>query len=413
MDKILIIADDLTGALDSGVAFADAGISTCVGEGEFFSTNADAKNCAVQVTVVPTRHMPKEDAYRAVYDVTKTAKVCGIRYILKKVDSALRGNVGAELAASLAATGEKTLYFVPAFPKMKRVTRNGIQYIDGDIPVAESVFRQDPFNPVRHSAVADVIAETTSVTAYPGGLNREDYPAGIAVFDAQTDEDIQKIAAHLFHDLCASLVAGCAGLAAAIPAVLRFPKTAEDGIAVPLKLITFCGSVNPISIRQCQEAETCGAPRFHLIRNGVPEAEEHLAKRVAAASADSAITILDTGSTDVGDGAEATAENSRRVAEKMGAVIGRVSRLAPDATLFIIGGDTLIAFIHYLGIKTIIPAAELMPGVVLAKYRFEGAWRYLISKSGGFGEPDLLRRVFLKLPLLAQEAEDGGETVPE
>lgn len=107
MDKILIIADDLTGALDSGVAFADAGISTCVGEGEFFSTNADAKNCAVQVTVVPTRHMPREDAYRAVYDVTKTAKACGIRYILKKVDSALRGNVGAELAASLAATGEK------------------------------------------------------------------------------------------------------------------------------------------------------------------------------------------------------------------------------------------------------------------------------------------------------------------
>lgn len=76
---------------------------------------------------------------------------------------------------------------------MKRVTRNGIQYIDGDIPVAESVFRQDPFNPVRHSAVADVIAETTSVIAYPGDLNREDYPAGIAVFDAQTDEDIQKL----------------------------------------------------------------------------------------------------------------------------------------------------------------------------------------------------------------------------
>ena len=361
----------------------------------------------------PRATASKEDAYRAVYDVTKKAKACGTRYILKKVDSALRGNVGAELAASLAATGEKTLYFVPAFPRMKRVTRNGIQYIDGDIPVAESVFRQDPFNPVRHSAVADVIAETTSAAVYSADTNQAHYPAGIAVFDAQTDGDIQRIAAHLFHGVGASLVSGCAGLAAAIPTVLRFPKTAEDKIAVPPKLITFCGSVNPISIQQCEEAETCGMPRFHLIQNGYAEDETHLANRVAAASAGSAITILDTGSTDVGDGAEATAENSRRVAEKMGAVISRVSCLAPDATLFIIGGDTLIAFIHCLGIKTIIPAAELMPGVVLAKYRFEGAWRYLISKSGGFGEPDLLRRVSLKLSLLAQETEDGGETVPE
>lgn len=74
------------------------------------------------------------------------------------------------------------------------------------------------------------------------------------------------------------------------------------------------------------------------------------------------------------------AESGRLVAEKVSRVIRGVSHRIKDATVFVIGGDTLIAFMDSLGIETIIPVEELFPGVVLAKYHFKGEWQYLISK---------------------------------
>lgn len=407
MNKILMIADDLTGALDTGVAFASAGIATCVGEGSYFTDSVQTANCSVQVTVIPTRHMVKEEAYHWVYDVAAKAKKAGFTCIFKKIDSALRGNVGAELAATLAATGEKTLYLVPAFPKMNRVTRQGVQYIDGAVPVAQSVFGKDPFNPVHHSSLAEVIAETASVAVFPGSTAQTEYPEGIAVFDAQTEEDVRTNAAYIFWEQKASLVSGCAGLAAAIPEVLDFPATTAERIFVPEKLIVFCGSVNPISIGQCTRAEQEGAPRFHLLGKDAP-APQQLAEQIAEAAQNHRITILDTGSADVQAGPADVAECGKRVAGQMAEAICGVSSRISDVTLFIIGGDTLIALIHRLKIETIIPVAELLPGVVLAKYSLGGKWQYLISKSGGFGEPDLLKEVSLRLALLGQGTANGG-----
>ena len=70
----------------------------------------------------------------------------------KKTDSALRGNIGAELSAALDGSGAGVLSFLPAFPRMNRTTAAGIHYIDG-IPAAKSVFGQDPFNPVKESVL--------------------------------------------------------------------------------------------------------------------------------------------------------------------------------------------------------------------------------------------------------------------
>lgn len=408
MDKLLVIADDLTGALDVSVSFAEAGISTCVGQGDYFLTSEDAFRCSVQVTVVPSRHMTKTEAFESVYAVTQKASKLGFTCIYKKTDSALRGNVGAELEAVLKATGEKNLYFVPAFPKMNRVTSRGIQYIDGNIPVAESVFASDPFNPVRHSSVAETIAETSCIPAFSGSVEAESYRPGVAIFDAETDEQIEQIAVHLFGTAGARLVAGCAGLSNVLGKVLDFPRSATAEAGLSSKLIVFCGSINPISLNQCTQAERRGAPRFHLIQNGVAGDEAELASRIAEAAETNQITIFDTGSTQVDTGSADAAESGQRIAEKVSKVISGVYRRAAEAILFIIGGDTLIAFINNLGVKTIIPVEELFPGVVLAKYQYGGEWHYLISKSGGFGEPDLLEKTSLKLSLPGAMRKAGG-----
>src|SRR5699024_9220197 len=88
-----------------------------------------------------------------------------VPYIYKKTDSALRGNVGAELGAMLAASGEKALPFLPAYPQMGRCTKGGVHYIDGQ-PVAESVFGIDPFEPVRHSDLAGLIGAQSGVPVH-------------------------------------------------------------------------------------------------------------------------------------------------------------------------------------------------------------------------------------------------------
>ena len=118
---LLIIADDFTGALDTGVQFAARGIKTRVVVG------ADAalthQNADVLVVDTETRHLPAAQAYAAVEGLVQRAKYAGFAYLYKKTDSALRGNVGAELTALLSASGSRQLAFLPAFPQMNRVTK--------------------------------------------------------------------------------------------------------------------------------------------------------------------------------------------------------------------------------------------------------------------------------------------------
>ena len=146
---LLIIADDFTGALDTGVQFAAYGAATRV----MVKDQVDFASCDAQVLVVDTetRHLPPEKAYQIVEELTRAACRAGIRYIYKKTDSALRGNIGAELAAVLQASNNRQLPFLPAFPQNGRTTRDGIHYVDG-VPVTESPFGVGPFEPVRHGS---------------------------------------------------------------------------------------------------------------------------------------------------------------------------------------------------------------------------------------------------------------------
>ncbi len=147
MIRLLIIADDFTGALDTGVKFAEKGAEVRVIVGEACEFEKTDPQVSVLVVDAETRHLQAKEAYEKVASLVKKARDAKIPYIYKKTDSALRGNVGSELAAVLAAGKASVLPFVPAFPKMGRTTEQGIHYIDG-IPVSESVFGSDPFEPV-------------------------------------------------------------------------------------------------------------------------------------------------------------------------------------------------------------------------------------------------------------------------
>ena len=197
MIHLFVIADDFTGALDTGVQFASYGAATKVVVGTGLQAlEADAQT-QVLVVDAETRHLPAAQAYDTVYRLVRWAKEKKIGCIYKKTDSALRGNIGAELSAALAADGGDRLHFVPAFPNLDRVTRGGVHYIGG-VPVAQSVFGKDPFEPVTHSRVEDILHEQTdTLCAYiPGGGSAEG-KAGVLVYEAQTNRDMAQIADQL------------------------------------------------------------------------------------------------------------------------------------------------------------------------------------------------------------------------
>src|SRR4051812_10256876 len=133
--RFWVIADDLTGALDTAAPFAARGWRTCVVPWPGSSTLATATEWqrmagASDVVVVDTssRHVAPREAARRVRAAVTAAQ--GIRrrrgadayQLYKKIDSTLRGNVAAELAAFRATTGVARLPLAPAFPAQGRTT---------------------------------------------------------------------------------------------------------------------------------------------------------------------------------------------------------------------------------------------------------------------------------------------------
>ena len=110
MVKLLIIADDFTGALDTGIQFKKRGISTQIFTKTRIEDNEIETDTEVLVIDSESRPLSKEEAYLEVQSIARWAISKGIGIIFKKTDSALRGNIGAELkaVADAAEEGKRT-----------------------------------------------------------------------------------------------------------------------------------------------------------------------------------------------------------------------------------------------------------------------------------------------------------------
>lgn len=411
MSLLLIIADDFTGALDTGVQFAAHGISTRV----VVDSHADFAAHTSQVLVVDTetRHLPASEAADIVADLAKRAVRAGVSYIYKKTDSALRGNIGAELSAVLRASGCKRLPFLPAFPQTGRVTKGGVHYIDG-VPVTESPFGADPFEPVRHSAVTELIGEQSDVPAesFHALLPEEEVPKaeGILVFDAENADELYATGQRLLKETEGTgrpvILAGCAGFGAVLPRLLGLACGAPRQLPkLNPRLLVVCGSVNPITLTQLDRAERAGfsrlrlAPRQKLVPGywETDEGRQEL-QRIEELLAKNPLFIIETN--DPG-GNQPTADYAARlgisletlrvrIAGSLGSLVGKLFTSPSLGTLLLTGGDTLLQCMNCVGVNELEPVCELERGVVLARFTYCGCTRYVITKSGGFGQENLL-----------------------
>ncbi len=410
MITLMIIADDFTGALDAGVHFAERGIRTRVivslEDDRCWNEGLKSEDTAVLVVDAETRHVSRDQAYRKVYAIVKDGKDAEIPYIYKKTDSALRGNIGSELEAAYQAAGERFLSFVPALPQMNRITKGGKQYIDG-VPVSQSVFGTDPFEPVTRDSVKEIIRLQSEIPVIEAGsqVSRHRENMGIVVYDAETDGDIQRIGADLAASGQGHLLAGCAGFAAILPELLDLKCQAPEEAVLENRLFVICGSVNPITKRQLDYGEKAGYPRIYMTAEEKLDREfwksedgKELVRQLAQKSKGNDCVILDTNDREEAPGtleyAKTLGMDTEQVRQRIPQTLGVIMKNLLDSDLhtawLVTGGDTLLGLMKEIRQWELQPIRQVRPGCVLTKLHYHGREHHMITKSGGFGEEPLL-----------------------
>ncbi|HWT75105.1 MAG TPA: four-carbon acid sugar kinase family protein [Mobilitalea sp.] len=416
MIRLLLIADDFTGALDTGIQFAQYGANTKI------ITISDATDCfyrknGVEVLVIDaeTRHLTGEQAYNRVYRLAAEAITAGVTHIYKKTDSGLRGNIGSELKALLDASRQTFLPFIPAYPQMNRVTINGYHYVDGQ-PIQESVFGKDPFEPVVSSEVRQLFDSGTRIELL--GRNEEYHTEfnepTIGIFDAQSDEDIKNIAEYLNNKDQLRIIAGCAGFASFLPQLLKFRRRKSSAPQLNQTLLVMCGSVNPISMDQIEYAQMAGFRRIVLtpqqqLEVGYLSSSEGMEwmNQLENTFHNYPVVMLDTGvseqnqvNTYIEENHMALNEARVRIASALGEIVKKLLDINRNHTLMIIGGDTLLGFFKQIRCDEIYPVTELETGTVLSYIKYKKKKVWIISKSGGFGKPDMIWQIAKKLNVI-------------
>lgn len=415
MVKLLIIADDFTGALDTGAQFAKRGIRTQV------FTTYDIKDMDLKpetdVLVVDTESRPvsKEEAYKRVHMISEWAVERKVPVIFKKTDSALRGNIGMELQAVVDTDPSYNLFFLPGYPQMERLTRNGIQYISGKL-LEDSVFGKDPFEPVKCSYIPEIIREQSNISAVcitekEKSNVAEDISAQIIICDVTSTEDIDCRLEELAKLGKLRMLAGCAGLAERLVEKL-FPNCKEKNNYICTdSFYAACGSLNRITRKQVDYAEVQGGfcarhltmeqkldPSYYdraegkaFLRELIELCRKH--KKVLTDTFDRGEDIQN-----FLDEYSITSEEVRfRISEIHGRIVREIIESGIDVTILMTGGDTLMGYMKMIQCTQLEPVCEIEPGVVVSLLEKNGKINQVISKSGGFGEEDILNRIAEKI----------------
>lgn len=417
MDKpflpLLIIADDTTGALDTGVQFTKRGFSTVVIPNNQLPVQEVKENLQVLVVDTNTRNVSPEEAYHRVKEVVKLVLTqFEVQSFYKKTDSTLRGNIGKEFEALLDATGRRELFFVPAFPGMGRITRGGHQLVRGE-PASQTELAQDILNPVRENYIPELIHKQSSLSVEVVDKNRRNVfwqytskrytsrkDRKVIVFDAENEQDLKEIGLLLQRENKIFLTAGCAGFAEHLAQLLNLQPAEKIVFTPPSRWLVIGGSLHPLALEQLDFAAQKGIPQVILspafffednIEDFFQEAWYYLQR-------DFNFIIRTIKSREdlreYRELAEKQGWNWKEVpllvSQKLGNLVKElIKKRGKKRTIIVLGGDTTRGILESFDWKGIIPERELLPGAVLSRVIGEEEV-CLITKAGAFGDRETL-----------------------
>ena len=419
MMSLLVIADDLTGAADTGVQFSKQGVRTLVMIGSQVDPAAIDPAVAMLVVDIESRHLPPDEAARRVVQVVERARRAGVQHFYKKTDSTLRGNIGTELEALMQATDADRLMFVPAFPKAGRFTRNGCQYL-GDTLLHATDLGRDPLEPMTDSSVPAIIARQSTVRTTAVSTDADDMAralqsgaGGIFVFDCTSDDDLRSIGRCLETHDALHVTAGPAGLAELLPDLLHLPRQSMPSVSDARPVLVVNGSLCAAALGQVafaieHDVADIAVPPAVLLDESSADVDDAVlivqeAVDLARRGRD---VILRTVAhrdelTDYLASSECAPGEERRLfrlaARNMGRLVGRILELSDFGSCFVVGGDTALGVLQAIGCTTLMLNCELLPGVASARIQTAGRTINLITRAGAFGPPDAILTVINRL----------------
>ncbi len=420
MLDVAVIADDLTGAADCGIAFAAAGLSTFVAFGD---APAPPSAHVVAIDIDSRRQAEGEAAERARSSAARAYRD-GARILYKKIDSTLRGHVGPEIAATLrvaaeARRGRTLAILAPAFPATGRTTRDGLVLVKG-VPLERTEVWRDarmtgPAEPVAMLRRAGLSAAAVPLATVRGGadaLSQEldrlaSGGADAVVCDAESEEDLRAIAAAGARLARPVVWAGSAGLARHLPVALGLrpdgtrapPPSPSTGGAV----LVLVGSRSSVAREQARVlSEEPGVARIVLEPGALLGGERGpgwpaAALERALASGSDVLAVIGEEPAGVERGPDLAAAAARLVAPYAAYLGGIVAT----------GGDIARAILGALGATGVHLHGEVEPGVPLGITDSAPALP-VVTKAGAFGSPATLARCRAALRQLGSGSARAG-----
>jgi len=426
--RLGVIADDLTGANDTGVQFARQGARTIVPL-DWHDLTSLARHADVLVLSTDSRALPPGAAAQRAKLAAQALRKARVPAIYKKIDSTFRGNVGAELDAILEIYRAHLVTVAPSFPPAGRAVINGTLTVHG-VPVHRTSIGRDPLSPVRQSHLPTLLRAQSRRKIYrlPLDTLRARWPhaarvlqawtqseAGIIVADAETPADLWRLARLITREGLLDVMVGSAGLALTLSRMLSW-RRGPLGRLAPAKhpILVVVGSANPTSLAQIallekRDATSIIRAEIREILAGMERFRKELdrvlttALAVTRAGRDVVVTLAQES-----DGRRdprfprASARRTRvrplppsasgTLSEFLGRAARDLSRKTRLGGLVLCGGDIAVATCRALGADGIILAGEVQPGVPWG--RLVGGERHdlpVVTKAGGFGRPDAFR----------------------
>ncbi|MER7792440.1 four-carbon acid sugar kinase family protein [Streptomyces sp. NPDC097640] len=391
--RLLAVADDLSGAAETAAGLESRTTRSRV----VLVGDSAAPRHPGEATVLDldSRHLPAAEAAEAVRAALALPPP-GDPLVLKKIDSLLRGNVAAEVAA--LAAGGAGVVVAPALPAAGRAVRAGVVHL-GTTPLHHSdAWRAEPVPPppsvaaalgpartalVPLSAVRD--SRRTLLTALRTALAE----GRVAVCDAETDADLDAIVEAALADGPGTRLVGSGGLAAALGRHLSGGEPPQDDApppAVPRPLLVVVGTAEPSAAEQIRRLAADGAavlrlPVETLCADGQVAPIAPIAPPPLSADG---VTVLTPAST------RAPVSPRRLVHGLARAVAAAVARHDGSVDLVLTGGETARRVLDALGVTELHPVGQVHHGAVHLRTP-DG--RSVVTRPGSFGDADSLRQI--------------------
>lgn len=377
MKKILLLADDFTGANDSGIKMVQRGYKASI------SIDFEYDNKS-QITIIDseTRNLPEDEAYDKIEKIiSKVDDLNEYLFVYKKIDSTLRGNIRKEYEAIVKHLNPKYIIFAPAHPNLNRTTNHGIQYVNNK-RVLDSEFAEDPKKPVFNDDIRNILSNKYTHHDIKEIRNDLYIKPGVNTFDCETYDDLLLISRESLKINDRVLFIGSAGLFDSLFDELIIKKPS-------LAIVGSVSSQNRLGIKYCEEM---GVPVIDItLRDFVDNStKEKIDSVIEYLKSDKDVVIVTSRSREEYIESikylESKELNSDIILSKLiNEISEKIVKKCELSGVFTTGGTTSIEFLKSINAKSTNLIDEIEDGVILSEIKGIYKDLYLVTKAGAFG----------------------------